>query len=67
VNLGYTFDSKIANQLGLDQLRISLTGENLYTKSERKGLNPQFNLAGTGAGNDFNPARIISMGLNVTF
>ncbi|WP_421804077.1 SusC/RagA family TonB-linked outer membrane protein [Flagellimonas sp.] len=67
VNLGYTFDSKIANQLGLDQLRISLTGENLYTKSERKGLNPQFNLAGTGAGNDFNPARIISLGLNVTF
>lgn len=67
VNLGYTFDSKIANQLGLDQLRVSLTGENLYTKSERKGLNPQFNLAGTGAGNDFNPARIISLGLNVTF
>jgi len=67
VNLGYTFDSKIANQLGLDQLRISLTGENLYTKSERKGLNPQFNLAGDGNSNDFNPARIISMGLNVTF
>ncbi|MBR9853079.1 MAG: SusC/RagA family TonB-linked outer membrane protein [Algicola sp.] len=67
VNFGYTFDSKIANQLGLDQLRVSLTGENLYTQSERKGLNPQFNLAGTGEGNDFNPARIISLGLNVTF
>ena len=67
VNLSYSFDSKIANQLGLDQLRVTLTGENLYTKSERKGLNPQFNLAGDGAGNDFNPARIISLGLNVTF
>jgi len=67
VNLGYTFESRIANQLGLDQLRVTLTGENLYTKSERKGLNPQFNLAGTGSGNDFNPPRIISLGLNVTF
>jgi len=67
VNLGYTFDTRIANQLGLDQLRVSVSGENLYTKSERKGLNPQFNLAGTGSGNDFNPARIISLGLNVTF
>ncbi|MCR9228116.1 MAG: TonB-dependent receptor [Flavobacteriaceae bacterium] len=67
VNLGYTFDTRIANQLGLDQLRVSISGENLYTKSERKGLNPQFNLAGTGSGNDFNPARIISLGLNVTF
>ncbi|OWW23354.1 SusC/RagA family protein [Zobellia sp. OII3] len=67
VNLGYTFDDKIANQLGLDKLRVSISGENLYTKSERKGLNPQFNLAGTGEGNDFNPARIISLGVNVTF
>ncbi|MEQ5791372.1 TonB-dependent receptor [Muricauda sp. NFXS6] len=67
VNLGYTFESRIAKQLGLDQLRVTLTGENLYTKSERKGLNPQFNLAGTGSGNDFNPPRIISLGLNVTF
>lgn len=67
VNLGYTFDDRIASQLGLDRLTVSLTGENLYTKSERKGLNPQFNLTGTGSGNDFNPPRIISLGLNVTF
>lgn len=67
VNLGYTFDNKIANQLGLDRLRVSLTGENLYLKSNRKGLNPQFELEGTPNGNDFNPAKIISLGLNVTF
>ncbi|USD25859.1 SusC/RagA family TonB-linked outer membrane protein [Flagellimonas marinaquae] len=67
VNLGYTFDDKIADQLGLDQLRVSVSGENLYLKSERKGLNPQFNLEGTPSGNDFNPAKIISVGLNVTF
>ncbi|RIV71548.1 SusC/RagA family TonB-linked outer membrane protein [Flagellimonas aequoris] len=67
INLGYTFDRKIAQQLGLDQLRVSVTGENLYLRSNRKGLNPQFNLSGTPSGNDFNPAKIISVGLNVTF
>ncbi|NNJ88252.1 MAG: SusC/RagA family TonB-linked outer membrane protein [Eudoraea sp.] len=67
VNLGYTFDSNIANQLGLDTFRVSVSGENLYLKSKRTGLNPQFNLAGTPGGNDFNPTRIISFGLNAAF
>lgn len=67
VNLGYTFDSALVNSLGMDALTVSLTGENLFLKSKRTGLNPQYNLAGTPAGNDFNPARIISLGLNVAF
>ncbi|THD66606.1 TonB-dependent receptor [Robertkochia marina] len=67
VNLGYTFDSALVNSLGMDALTVSVTGENLFLKSKRTGLNPQYNLAGTPAGNDFNPARIISLGLNVAF
>ena len=67
VNLGYSFNNSIADKLGVDNLRLSLSGENLFIQSERTGLNPQYNLAGTPAGNDFNPARILSVGLNVTF
>jgi len=67
VNLGYSFDGYTLEKLGLDNLRFSVTGENLFLKSERTGLNPQFNLAGTPAGNDFNPSRIISVGMNVGF
>ena len=67
VNLGYTFDSTIAERLGLDSFRISVTAENLYTNSERNGLNPQFELEGTPNGNDFGPPKIISVGLNVAF
>jgi hypothetical protein len=67
VNLGYSFDSNITEQLGLDNLRISVTAENLYTNSERNGLNPQFELEGTPNGNDFGPPKIISVGLNVAF
>lgn len=67
VNLGYTFDDNIASKLDVENLRISVTGENLYLKSKRDGLDPQYNLAGTPAGNDFNPARIISVSLNANF
>ncbi|CAL67798.1 SusC/RagA family TonB-linked outer membrane protein [Christiangramia forsetii] len=67
VNLGYNFDNNTTDALGLDDLRISITGENLYLNSERKGLDPQYNLAGTAPGDDFSPARIISLGLNLSF
>ena len=67
VNLGYNFNGKITESLGLSALRVAISGENLYLKSKRDGLDPQYNLAGTPAGNDFNPARIISLGLNVSF
>lgn len=67
VNLGYNFDDNTTEALGLDDLRISITGENLYINSERKGLDPQYNLAGTAPGDDFSPARIISLGLNLSF
>ncbi|NEV94779.1 TonB-dependent receptor [Psychroflexus sp. YR1-1] len=67
VNLGYTFDKSLTSQLGVDNLTLSVIGENLYLKSKREGLDPQYNLGGTPAGNDYNPARILSLGLNVAF
>lgn len=67
INLGYTFKNNLIENLGIDDLKLSITGENLYLKSKRRGLDPQFNLSGTPEGNDFSPARIFSFGLNVTF
>ncbi|HEY9186032.1 MAG TPA: SusC/RagA family TonB-linked outer membrane protein [Salegentibacter sp.] len=67
VNLGYTFNSSFTNNLGIDNLRLSVIGENLYLKSERDGLDPQYSLSGTPAGNDYNPARLVSLGLNIGF
>ncbi|MFS4416372.1 SusC/RagA family TonB-linked outer membrane protein [Maribacter sp. 2307ULW6-5] len=67
LNLGYSFDSRLTEPLGLDNLRLSVIGENLYTKTARTGLNPQFELDGTPSGNDFGPPRILSIGLNVAF
>lgn len=67
VSFGYNFGNSVLDPLGLDALRVSITGENLYLKSKRKGLDPQYNLAGTPSANDFSPSRIVSIGLNLSF
>ena len=67
VNLSYTFNTNISERLGFENLRLFVAGENLYFNSERNGLNPQYNLAGTGSGNDYNPSRVVSFGVNVSF
>ena len=67
VNLGYTFNNNITDKLGVQNLRVNITGENLLLLSRREGLDPQYNVAGTPGGNDFNPARIVSFGVNANF
>lgn len=67
VNVGYTFDNNFSQKLGFEGLRLSVTGENLFLQSERDGMNPQYELNGTPNGNDFNPARFITFGLNANF
>lgn len=67
VNIGYNFGRNTTDALGLDNLRVSVTGENLYLSSERDGLDPQYNLAGTAPGDDFSPPRIVSLGVNLSF
>ena len=67
VNVGYTLNDNISNKLGVENLRLSVMGENLYLSSQRDGLDPQYNLAGTPAGDDFRPSRIITFGLNANF
>ena len=67
VNLSYTFDESILGKIGVDLLRVFVSGENLFITTERTGLNPQYNLSGTPGGNDYNPSRILSFGLNLSF
>jgi TonB-linked SusC/RagA family outer membrane protein len=65
INLSYNFDKPVLDRLGLSNLSIFVSGENLWFKSARQGLNPQYNLAGTGSGDDYNPNKIFSIGLNL--
>jgi len=78
VSLGYNFSEDALEKLNLDRLRISLTGQNLFTITDYSGYNPEvngrFNVGGalnnTTPGEDYGTyplARVISLGLNVSF
>lgn len=67
LNFGYSFGSNVAKSLGFSALRVSVTGENLKLWSNRVGLDPQYELNGTPNGNDFNPARFLTLGINANF
>ncbi|WP_421765478.1 SusC/RagA family TonB-linked outer membrane protein [Ekhidna sp.] len=66
-SLGYNFSTAMLDKIGLNSLRVSVIGENLFLSSKRDGLDPQYNLAGTAPGDDFVPGRIVSLGLNLSF
>lgn len=65
VNLSYAFNNSILETTGLRSLSVFVSGENLWFKSARQGLNPQYSLAGTGSGNDYNPNKIFTVGVNI--
>lgn len=67
VNLSYQFEEGVVEKLGFDNMSLFLSGENLFISSARRGLDPQYNLAGTPEGNDYNPSRILSLGLKLNF
>lgn len=67
VSLSYNFDNQAIQDLGITNLELFLVGENLFTLTARKGLDPSYNLAGTPGGDDYNPSRIISGGVNISF
>ncbi len=67
VNISYDFNDRVVESLGVNNLRLFMAAENVFHRAERKGLNPQYNISGTPDGDDFNPARIISFGLNISF
>lgn len=64
--LTYNFKEPFINAMGLTSARIYLSGENLIAITKRKGMEPQENFNGTVT-NRYTPARIFSIGANVSF
>ncbi|MEW4923001.1 TonB-dependent receptor [Algibacter sp. 2305UL17-15] len=67
VNISYNFNDKISDKIGVSNLSLFVSAENLALFSKRKGMNPQYGLSGVQDGDDFNPGRVISIGANVSF
>jgi TonB-linked SusC/RagA family outer membrane protein len=66
-SIAYNLSSDVAKQIGVDKLKLFVSGDNLLLFTKRQGLNPQYNLSGTPSGNDYNPSRVVSVGVNVAF
>lgn len=68
ITLGYSFPKKWMDKLGIEGLRVFVTGDNLALWSKRQGFDPRVAMA--GADNEYggySPLRVISGGINLTF
>ena len=65
--VGYTFPKKWLTSLGLNQLRIYCSGENLYFWSKRKGLDPRYDYKENTSIAAYAPVRTVMGGIQVTF
>lgn len=66
VNLSYKLPSKLTERWGINDVKVYATGDNLCQFNARKGMNVRSSFAGTNS-NGYTPARIITIGLNVSF
>lgn len=64
--LSYAFLNDSISQYGLTGLKLILSGENLWSKTARKGMEPAQTFNGTTT-NRYAPARIITFGANLSF
>lgn len=67
VNLGYTFKKTLIKRLGLSNLRVYMSAENLYYWTKRKGFDPRGAFNGETSTSTYSPSRTISGGLTVSF
>lgn len=66
VTIGYTLPSKWTKKIGLEQVRVYGTADNVALLTKRKGLDPRIGFGATSAG-QYSALRNISGGLRVQF
>jgi TonB-linked SusC/RagA family outer membrane protein len=68
ISIGYSLPRDIIRKAFIENLRIYVSGENLFLLSAKKGLDPRVSLQGGGEVGAFGfpQARVISFGLNIT-
>jgi len=68
IQVGYTIPSDIMDKIGVQKLRLFLTGENLLTLTEYTGYDPEIGGDILGIDKGYYPqARTFMLGLNVQF
>lgn len=69
VSLGYTLADDISTRLNLEQIRVYLTGSNLFTNTDYIGYSPEVNIRDTFSNADtgYPDSRSFTLGLRVKF
>ena len=66
LTLGYTLPQNISEQIGINNLRLFVAGENLGIWNENEGMDPQHNFSGV-TDHTYVPVRNITFGVNLQF
>ncbi|MBW6499435.1 MAG: TonB-dependent receptor [Bacteroidales bacterium] len=66
VTFGYNIPTRLMNQIGVSNLRLFVSGDNLFIWNNNQGMDPQHSFTGT---TDFGyvPVRTVTFGLNLQF
>lgn len=67
INLGYTLPKNWVSKIGLSNLRVYVSGDNLYYWSKRKGFDPRGSFWGSTSTTAYSPMRTFTGGLTVQF
>jgi len=65
LTIGYTIPANITSRIGIDNVRVYFSGDNLLTATKYRGLDPE--RAGSGNFVQYPQNKIYSFGLNVKF
>lgn len=66
ITLGYTIPKDMIEPLGLDNFRVFVQADNVWTYQTHKGIDPEQSIGGTTDNRSY-PLRTISLGVNVNF
>jgi TonB-linked SusC/RagA family outer membrane protein len=66
MRLSYNVPATVVSKWKIKGARVYASGENLWMKTARKGMDVQQNFDGTTS-NTYTPAKVVSLGLNVSF
>lgn len=67
VTLGYTLPARTVKAIGLSNVRVFASGENLWLATSRKGLDPRMSVSPSVVYIAYNQMRTVTFGLNINF
>ena len=67
VTFGYTLPKSLLHNIGLENLRVYFSGDNLWLRSKRKGLDPRQTFSGSTYVGGYAQLSSYSFGINLSF